>query len=148
MAAHEESFVEQLYWEYGDSVLLPNGNLPSTNRAVLRTVLRTYEREAGRLAQGEQVPLRYKTITCCLQDVLHRHGKLHIVERMQEISDYVGKVRHLASLLSNYICDWHLAQALPGQQQFPEADRDFFLACLACFVQGAGWGQVSSSPGS
>ncbi|KAG5178028.1 hypothetical protein JKP88DRAFT_350433 [Tribonema minus] len=145
MAQFEESFVERLYWEFGDSVLLPNGDFPSTTRSVLRTVLRTYEREAGRLPQGEDVFLRYKTITCCLQDVLHRHGQLHIQERMQEISDYIGKVRHLASLLSNYICDWHLAQAQAAHQQFPVADRDFFLACLACFVQGAGWGQVPAS---
>ncbi|KAG5182798.1 hypothetical protein JKP88DRAFT_245413 [Tribonema minus] len=64
---------------------------------------------------------------------------------MQRISAYVGKVRHLASLLSNYICDWHMAQAQVALQPFPEANDTFFMGCLACFVQGATWGQVPAA---
>ncbi|KAG5183481.1 hypothetical protein JKP88DRAFT_255786 [Tribonema minus] len=67
------------------------GEFPKTTRGVLKTVLRTYENEAGRLPPGQDVRLRHRIITCSLGKVLHRHGTQNIQDTMQKVSAYVGK---------------------------------------------------------
>ncbi|KAG5188591.1 hypothetical protein JKP88DRAFT_243573 [Tribonema minus] len=106
--------VERLINRFGQAAAYTAaGNEPSHTQRLHETVLRNFERRRSMLEANEGVGLRRKTVSCSLAKVLHRHPSLHIAQTLQGPADDVGKVQHLASLLSNYICTWKLRTALP-----------------------------------
>ncbi|KAG5192228.1 hypothetical protein JKP88DRAFT_293905 [Tribonema minus] len=138
--------VERLINRFGQAAVnTVQGHEPSHTRRLHETLLRTFERRRRILGADQGVKLRHKTVSCSLAKVLHRHPSLEIAQTLQVAADYVGKVRHLASLLANYICTWKLDLGQP----FPDATQRFFMKCLTCYVQGAGAGYTNGAgPGA
>ncbi|KAG5192221.1 hypothetical protein JKP88DRAFT_251040 [Tribonema minus] len=138
--------VERLINRFGQAAVnTAQGHEPSHTRRLHETLLRTFERRRRILGADQGVKLRHKTVSCSLAKVLHRHPSLEIAQTLQDAADYVGKVRHLASLLANYICTWKLDLGQP----FPDATQRFFMECLTCYVQGAGAGYTNGAgPGA
>ncbi|KAG5188339.1 hypothetical protein JKP88DRAFT_304946 [Tribonema minus] len=138
--------VERLINRFGQAAVnTAQGHEPSHTRRLHETLLRTFERRRRILGADQGVKLRHKTVSCSLAKVLHRHPSLEIAQTLQDAADYVGKVRHLASLLANYIC----TRKLDLGQPFPDATQRFYMECLTCYVQGAGAGYTQGAgPGA
>ncbi|KAG5189480.1 hypothetical protein JKP88DRAFT_301625 [Tribonema minus] len=138
--------VERLINRFGQAAVnTAQGHEPSHTRRLHETLLRTFERRRRILGADQGVKLRHKTVSCSLAKVLQRHPSLDIAQTLQEAAVYVGKVRHLASLLANYICTWKLHHGQP----FPDATQRFYMECSTCFVKGAGAGYTNGAgPGA
>ncbi|KAG5187040.1 hypothetical protein JKP88DRAFT_267971 [Tribonema minus] len=138
--------VERLINRFGQAAVnTAQEHEPLHTRRLHETLLRTFERRRRILGADQGVKLRHKTVSCSIAKVLHRHPSLEIAQTLQDAADYVGKVRHLASLLANYICTWKLDLGQP----FPDATQRFFMECLTCYVQGAGAGYTQGAgPGA
>jgi hypothetical protein len=139
------SYRNRLFRVFGDSIRLKSGGLPSPIKGLVELTLRTWTK----LRYGKNVSedIRDRTVTVGIQKVLRTICYVpgtqeltaeSIQSKFIELSDYVSRVRVLASLLANFIC----LEKLDNGLDLPETDAKFFSACL-CVSRSSKGGSVS-----
>lgn len=137
-----DSYRNRLLRCFGDSIRLKKGGLPSPIKGLVELTLRTWT--ALRYGKDVSQETRDRTVTVGVQKVLrticyvpgtHVLTAESIQNKFIELSDYVSRVRVLASLLANFIC----LVSLDNNTDLPKADAQFFSACLsACRTSKGG----------
>ena len=144
----EDTYRNRLFRFFGNNIRKKDGGLPSPITKLVEMTLRTWTR----LRYGDKVSqeCRNRTITVGLDKVLVDTfaipspdlDKMSMTERFQDLSDYVAKVKVLASLFANF----NNLEAFQAGEPLPEANAKYYSTCLmACSSRKGGERKIHES---
>ena len=129
----KDNYRNRLFKWFQNNILKKDGALPSPDKGLVQLVLRTWSKL--RYGKDASEKTRDRVVTVGLSKVLHDYidvpnqalsGDI-MTQKFLELSNYVAKVKVLATLLANFIC----LEQLTANEDLPCADAKFYSACLA-----------------